>query len=108
MQRTRAARRPEDRLVAEIAFYNGDKKLRLASPDRYAGVEMILLAAGAEIAVLNDSDVRIRTTPTTRGSRVIGSLDKGNKVFILGKSEKGVAGYSYGYFFDIQSGKPGD
>jgi len=76
--------------------------------------------AGAIIkAVLNDSDVRVRTKPTTKGSRIIVSLDKGDKVFILGKSkneerigkmsalwykiktEDGTVGYSYGYFFDV-------
>jgi len=76
--------------------------------------------AGAIIkAVLNDSDVRVRTNPTTKGSRIIVSLDKGDKVFILGKSkneerigkmsapwykiktEDGTVGYSYGYFFDV-------
>ncbi len=79
----------------------------------------VLLDAGAIKAVLNDSDVRVRTKPTTKGSRIIDSLDKGDVVYILGKSKNeekisnmtapwykikikdGTMGYSYGYFFDV-------
>ncbi len=63
--------------------------------------------------------MRVRSKPTTKGSRIIGSLGKGDVVLIIGKSwgeerigkmsalwymiitEDGKIGYSYGYFFDV-------
>ena len=85
----------------------------VSAPDASAVVE----------AVLNDSDVRVRTKPTSEGSRVVGNLAKGDVVYILGKSKNeekignmsahwykietkdGMAGYSYGYFFDVDQDK---
>lgn len=79
----------------------------------------LLIRAGAIVeATLNDSDVRIRTVPTTTSGKTLGALNKGDKVRILGKSaqeerignmmdswlkietQDGTIGYSYGYFFD--------
>lgn len=80
----------------------------------------ILIEAGGGIpAVLNDSDVRYRTAPTTVGSDTLGYLHKGDRVIVLGqskneerignmsapwykiKTEDGTVGYGYGYFFDL-------
>ena len=83
---------------------------------------IILQPAFSDInAVLKDSSVRMRDKPTTINSRTVGSLNKGDRVIILGKSrneekigsmtahwyriktENGTIGYSYGYFFDADS-----
>ena len=63
--------------------------------------------------------MRVRTKPTTKGSRIIANLNKGDAVHILAKSKNeekisgmiapwliiktkdGTVGYSYGYFFDV-------
>ena len=82
----------------------------------------LLMESGSTIkAVANDSGVRIRNNPTTSNSRTIGSVDRGDEVIILGKSEKEekiqnmmahwykiktedrTIGYAYGYFFDINT-----
>ena len=82
-------------------------------------IAKLLLEHGSVIrAVLNDSDVRIRDRPATRGSRVLGNLNAGDTVVILARSPtdeaignmtapwyrikdpRGTVGYSYGFFFD--------
>lgn len=101
---------------------NGDTALRLASGHGHKEIVLLLTDAGAEISsVLNESSVRMRDKPTTQDSRTIGSLDAGDKVAVLGKSpdkedigpmtahwyrirtEDGTVGFSYGFFFDIDS-----
>ena len=113
---------------ADIQIRDIDKKNALAWAEWHKIIDIVVASEIMELlldsetfigAVVNDSNVRIRTKPTTVNSRTIGSLDKGDKVSILGKSEKeekilnmtapwykiktedGTVGYSYGYFFDV-------
>ena len=100
----------------------GKTALMVAAKQGHNDIVMLLLERGAIIqAILNDSNVRIRNKPTIENSKTIGNLDKGDKVIILGKSrnedtiqnmvapwfkiktEDGTVGYSYGYFFIIDS-----
>ena len=78
-----------------------------------------LVDRGLLRAVLNDSDVRVRDRPTTRGSRVITKLRKGDRVTVLGRGgtkvtignltgywlrirlQDGRTGYAFGEFFKL-------
>ncbi len=103
-----------------VVDINGSTAIMVASEYGHTNIITLLFAAGTEIkSVLNDSSVRIRDKPTTNNSRTIGSLNKGDRVVILGKSrneevissmtapwykirtDAGTIGYSYGYFFDV-------
>jgi len=97
----------------------GNTAVRVAYEGGFGELVGVLFDAGAEIySTLNDSSVRIRNLPTTSGSMTIGSLNRGDRVVILGRSrdketissmtaywykirtEDGIVGYSFGYFFD--------
>ncbi len=82
---------------ADIHIKGNDKKTALDLAEWHKVVNIVVATEIIELlldsetiieAVANDSDVRIRTKPTTVNSRTIGSVDKGDKVIILGKSEK--------------------
>lgn len=100
----------------------GNTAVRVAIDGGHDELVGVLFDAGAEIySILNESSVRIRNQPNTHSSMTIGSLEKGDQVVILGKSrseeiiqsmsaywykvrtEGGIIGYSYGYFFDVDS-----
>lgn len=115
---------------ADIHIKDNNNKTALELAEWHKNID---LAAGTEIlelllesepiieAVANDSGVRIRNKPTTSNSRTIGSVDRGDEVIILGKSEgeekiqnmlahwykikteDNTVGYAYGYFFDINT-----
>ncbi|MBT3274341.1 MAG: SH3 domain-containing protein [Spirochaetales bacterium] len=94
--------------------------LTMAAFEGHDLIAALLLAGGAVVrAVLNDSGVRMRNRPTTANSKVVGSLNQSDQVFILSRSKNqqkiqdmnaywyklktddGIVGYSYGYFFDV-------
>ncbi len=51
-------------------------------------IELLLESETIIEAVANDSGVRIRNNPTASNSSTIGSVDRGDEVIILGKSER--------------------
>ena len=102
----------------EASTIMGLTPLLLADRSANPNIVRLLVQSGAWVwASLNDTDVRIRTHPTTGGSTVIGNLNKGQSVRLLavGKEEErignmsapwlkiqtldGLVGYSYGHFF---------
>lgn len=97
----------------------GETVLMTAAKEGHDVIAAILLARGAVVrAVLNDSGVRMRNKPTTANSKVVGSLNQSVQVILLSRSKNrqkiqdmnahwyklktddGIVGYSYGFFFD--------
>ena len=115
---------------ADIHIKDSDKRTALEWAERHKIVDLVIARSIIELllesetfieAVANDSGVRIRNKPTTSNSRTIGSVERGDKVIILGKSEReekiqnmsahwykiktedSTIGYAYGYFFDVNT-----
>jgi ankyrin repeat protein len=115
---------------ADIHIRDKDNKNALYYAEEYSAVDRVVSREIMEMlknsetvieASANDSGIRIRNNPTTSNSRVVGSVNKGDKVIIFGKSEKeekiqnmtaywykiqtedNIVGYAYGYFFDVRT-----